>query len=211
MRPDELPPDEPTVFIVDDDEAVRDALRLLVESAELRAEAYPSAQAFLDACPPGRPGCLVVDIRMPGLSGLELQEQLRARNIALPVIVLTGHGDVAAAVRALKGGAIDFLEKPYDSEVLLERIRQAVQRDATARHAAHSQAAVAERLTRLTPRERQVLEMIVAGKANKVVAIELGISERTVELHRARIMRKMKARSLPELTRMVIQSGINGR
>lgn len=195
---------QPTVFVVDDDEAVRDALRLLLESAELEAETYPCAQAFLDAYDPERTGCLVLDLRMPGLSGLELQERLRENNIALPVIMLTGHGDVPAAVRALKGGAVDFLEKPYDSEVLLSRIRQAIDRDRQMREQSHRQAAVAERLEHLTPREREVLDMIAAGKANKVIAFELDISERTVELHRARIMRKMGARSLPQLMRMLL-------
>jgi two-component system response regulator FixJ len=195
---------QPTVFVVDDDEAVRDALRLLLESAELKAETYPCAQAFLDAYDPERTGCLVLDLRMPGLSGLDLQERLRENNIALPVIMLTGHGDVPAAVRALKGGAVDFLEKPYDSEMLLGRIRQAIDRDRQMREQSHRQAAVAERLEHLTPREREVLDMIVAGKANKVIAFELDISERTVELHRARIMRKMGARSLPQLMRMLL-------
>lgn len=198
---------EPTVFIVDDDDAVRDALKLLMESAGLRAEAYACAQAFLDAYRPERGGCLVLDIRMPGLSGLELQERLCAQNISLPVIMLTGHGDVPAAVRALKAGAVDFLEKPYDSDTLLERIQLAIARDAEERRASSLQAETAQRLEQLTPREREVMELILAGKANKVVAIELDISERTVELHRARIMKKMAVRSLPELMRLVLHSG----
>jgi len=199
-------PSEPTVFIVDDDEAVRQSLRLLVVSAGLPAEAYPSAQAFLEAYDTERPGCLILDIRMPGISGLDLQERMAARGMSLPVVVLTGHGDVPSAVQALKGGAVDYLEKPFDADVLLERVRQAVERDADARVAARRRAALAERIERLTPREREVMELVVAGKANKVVAIELDISERTVELHRGRIMRKMKARSLPELMQMVFEA-----
>lgn len=198
---------EPTVFIVDDDDAVRDALKLLMESAGLRAETYATGQAFLNACRPERAGCLVLDIRMPGLSGLELQERLSAAGISLPVIMLTGHGDVPAAVRALKAGAVDFLEKPYESERLLERIRQAIARDAEERVASDLQAEAAQRLEQLTPREREVMELVVAGKANKVIAFELHISERTVELHRGRIMRKMGVRSLPELVRLILGSG----
>ncbi|NIR29952.1 MAG: response regulator transcription factor [Gammaproteobacteria bacterium] len=197
----------PTVFIVDDDDAVRDALQLLMESAGLRAEAYASGQAFLDAYRLDRAGCLVLDIRMPGLSGLELQEHLSAAGISLPVIMLTGHGDVPAAVRALKAGAVDFLEKPYDSDMLLERVQQAITRDAQERRVSSLQAETTQRLEQLTPREREVMELIVAGKANKVVAFELQISERTVELHRARIMKKMGVRSLPELMRLVLRSG----
>lgn len=201
---------EPTVFVVDDDAAVRESLAMLLESAGLRVESYVSAREFLAEGDLSRPGCLILDIRMPGLSGLDLQDVLVERGVQLPVIMLTGHGDVPAAVRAMRGGAVDFLEKPFDSEVLLERIRQAFERDAELRRDSATQAALAERLSQLTQREREIMELIVAGNANKVIALDLDISERTVELHRARIMRKMGARSLAELMRMVLSPETGG-
>ena len=193
-----------TVFVVDDDRAVRDSLALLVNSVGLEAETFASAQEFLDAYRPERRGCLITDIRMPGMSGLELQEKLSADDIRIPVIVLTGHGDVPAAVRALKGGAVDFVEKPFNPQALLDLIQQAIARDVEIREVAAQGAQVAERKALLTPREHEVMGLVVAGKANKVIAIELAISERTVELHRGRIMKKMQARSLAELMRMVL-------
>jgi FixJ family two-component response regulator len=196
-----------TVFVVDDDRAVRDSLALLVHSVGLKVETFSSAQEFLDAYQPDRRGCLVTDIRMPGMSGLELQERLSADDLRIPVIVLTGHGDVPAAVRALKGGAVDFVEKPFNPQALLDLIQQAIARDDEIRELAAQEAHVAERMALLTPREHEVMELVVAGKANKVIAIELAISERTVELHRGRIMKKMQARSLAELMRMVLPQG----
>ncbi len=196
-----------TVFVVDDDEAVRESLALLVNSVGLEAETFDSAKAFLDAYRPDRCGCLITDIRMPGMSGLELQEKLSSDDIRIPVIVLTGHGDVPAAVRALKGGAVDFVEKPFNPQALLDLIHQAIAKDVEIRELADHESVVAERMALLTPREREVMSLVVAGKANKVIAIELAISERTVELHRARIMKKMQARSLAELMRMVLPQG----
>lgn len=193
-----------TVFVVDDDKAVRDSLALLVQSVGLEVETFESAAEFLDAYRREQRGCLITDIRMPGMSGLELQEKLIADHIRIPVIVLTGHGDVPAAVRALKGGAVDFVEKPFNPQALLDLIQQAIARDTEIREQAAQEAAVAERVALLTPREHEIMGLVVDGKANKVIAIELNISERTVELHRGRIMKKMQARSLAELMRMVL-------
>ena len=196
-----------TVFVVDDDKAVRDSLALLVDSVGLPVETFASAQDFLDAYHCDRRGCLITDIRMPGMSGLELQEKLSAEDVRIPVIVLTGHGDVPAAVRALKGGAVDFVEKPFNPQALLDLIQQAIAKDTEIQELAAQEAQVAERVALLTPREHEVMDLVVAGKANKVIAIELAISERTVELHRGRIMKKMQARSLAELMRMVLPQG----
>ncbi len=193
-----------TVFVVDDDQAVRESLALLVQSVGLEAETFASARDFLDAYRPDRCGCLITDIRMPGMSGLELQEQLSADGHQIPVIVLTGFGDVPTAVRALKGGAVDFIEKPFSPQVLLDLVQQAIVRDAEIREQAAREARLAKRMALLTPREQEVMELVVAGNANKVIAIDLSISVRTVELHRGRIMKKMQARSLAELMRMVL-------
>lgn len=192
---------EPTVFVVDDDPALTDGLKLLLTAAGLRVETFPNAQAFLAEYRPERPGCVVADIRMPGMSGLELQERLVTDGVGIPVIILTGHGDVSAAVRALKGGAVDFLEKPFNAQTLLEQINKAIAKDAETRRAEERQAEVARCLARLTPREAEILELIINGRANKVIAVELSISERTVELHRSRIMKKMQVRSVTELVR----------
>ena len=196
-----------TVFVVDDDRAVRESLALLVQSVGLEVETFAGAGEFLDAYRPDRRGCLITDIRMPGMSGLELQERLTADGYHIPVIVLTGFGDVPAAVRALKGGAVDFVEKPFNPQALLDLVQQAIVRDTDLREQAAREADVAERMALLTPREQEVMALVVAGKANKVVAIDLAISERTVELHRGRIMKKMQARSLAELMRIVLPPG----
>ena len=192
-----------TVFVVDDDVAVRQSLSLLIRSMGLSVESFESAQAFLSACDPERSGCLVLDIRMPGMSGLEMQEELHRRTIDLPVIFITGHGDVAMAVRAMKLGAVDFIEKPFNDQQLLDRINQALEVDRAARAARAERATLASRIELLSPREREVMDRIVAGQANKVIAIELGLSERTVEIHRAKVMTKTGARSLAELVTMV--------
>ena len=199
------------VFVVDDDQAVRESLALLVQSVGIEAETFASAREFLDTYRPDQRGCLITDIRMPGMSGLELQEQLSSDGVHIPVIVLTGHGDVPAAVRALKGGAVDFVEKPFNPQALLDLVQQAIAKDAEIRELADQEAAVAERMSLLTPREHEVMTLVVVGKANKVIAIELSISERTVELHRGRIMKKMQARSLAELMRAVLPQnhGVN--
>jgi len=195
---------EITVFVVDDDRAVRESLALLVQSVGLEVETFAGAGDFLDAYQPDRRGCLITDIRMPGMSGLELQERLSADHQHIPVIVLTGFGDVPAAVRALKGGAVDFVEKPFNPQALLDLVQLAIARDAEIREQASREAELAERMASLTPREQEVMALVVAGKANKVIAIDLSISERTVELHRGRIMKKMQVRSLAELIRMVL-------
>lgn len=195
--------EHPTVFIIDDEPAIRESLSRLVRAAGLRVECFDGAGAFLSAYRDGRPGCLVTDVKMPGMNGLELQERMRSEGISIPTIVLTGYGDVAGAVRALKGGALDFLQKPYEPDVLLVRIAEALERDARERAAAAHAAEIGSRVAMLTPREREVMALVIEGKANKVIAIDLGISERTVELHRGRVMRKLGARSVVELIRMV--------
>ena len=195
--------DRPTVFIVDDDPAVREGLSRLVRSAGYPVECFETAAEFLETWRDDRPGCLVTDVRMPGMSGLELQERMRAEGSSIPTIVLTGFGDVPGAVRALKGGALDFLQKPFEPDVLLVRIAEALKEDARVRKASARAAEVRSRLTKLTPREREVMAHVIDGKANKVIALELGISERTVELHRGRVMRKVGARSVAQLIRQV--------
>ncbi len=191
-----------TVYVVDDDQAARESLRWLLESVGHQVRCHASAQEFLDAYDGGAPGCLVLDVRMPGMSGLELQEHLRERGWCLPVIVVTGHGDVPMAVRAMRGGAVDFLQKPYNDQVLLDSIQRGLdlcaQRSLERRRLARVQAAY----LMLSPREREVATMVVNGNANKVIAIDLGLSPKTVEAHRANVMEKMKARTLSELVRM---------
>jgi two-component system response regulator FixJ len=194
--------EDPTIFVVDDDHAVRDSLRWLLESLQLKVETYASATEFLASGVANRPGCLVVDIRMPDVSGLQLQEILAARRVSLPVIMITGHGDVSMAVRAMKAGALDFIEKPFNDQLFLECIQRGLQANARHRRQDAERQTVQTRLARLTAREREVLERVVAGKANKVIALELGISARTVEVHRAKVMEKMCADSLAALTTM---------
>lgn len=193
-----------TVFVVDDDQAMRNSLKWLISSVGLRVECSGSADEFLRTHQAGRPGCLLLDVRMPGMSGLELQEILESEGITLPVIIITGHGDVAMAVRAMKAGAIDFIEKPFNDELLLESIRRALSLDERLRHIQLERAEVAERLVQLTPREREVMEMVTEGKSNKEIANDLGVSAKTVEAHRARVMEKMQAGSLAELVRMAL-------
>lgn len=193
-----------TVFVVDDDEDVRHALRWLIESVDLKVATYESAEAFLAAYTPSQPGCLVLDVRMPGMGGLGLLEHLRANGIVLPTIIITGHGDVPIAVRAMKAGAMDFIEKPFTDQDLLDQIQRALKEDARLRSQQRERAEVLSRLQTLTPREHEVLQRVVQGQANKVISAELGISERTVETHRKKIMDKMQARSLAELVQMTL-------
>jgi two-component system response regulator FixJ len=191
---------EPTVNIVDDDPALLDSIKVLVESDGFNVVTFGSARAFLASEGHKAEACLVADIRMPEMSGLELQEELNTRGSKLPVIIMTGHGDVPLAVRAMKAGAIDFLEKPFEQNALLDSIHRALTKpevDVASRQ-------ILERMHTLTERERQVLDLLILGKANKVIAYELSISPRTVEIHRARVMDKMAARSLAELVRMVL-------
>lgn len=197
--------DDPTVFIVDDEDEVRAAIGLLMESVGLTVRGYPSAQAFLDDFDPARPGCLVLDVRMPGMSGLELQTRLQRHEVHPPIVIITGHGDVPMAVRAVKAGAVDFLEKPFNDQTLLEAVHRAFALDARRRGGAARRADLEQRLARLTPREHEILEQIVAGKRNKVIATELGITQSTVEAHRAKVMDKLGASSLSELMRMILQ------
>jgi FixJ family two-component response regulator len=195
---------EPMVFIVDDDDAVRRFLSGLIQSINLRVSAHASAQDFLDAYEPGCPGCLLLDVRMPGMSGLELQRELAERSINLPVIILTGHGDVPVAVQAMKAGAVDFIEKPFNNELLLDRIQMAVVQSVRAESVRAERNEMLKRLELLTLRERQVFDLVVAGEVNKVIAHRLTISEKTVEIHRANVMRKMDARSLAALVQMAV-------
>jgi RNA polymerase sigma factor (sigma-70 family) len=196
------------IFVVDDDKAVRDSLRWLLESVGHPVETYDSAREFLTAYNTNRSGCLVVDVRMPGMSGLELQELLASREISIPIIIITGHGDVPMAVQAMKAGAVDFIEKPFNDQVLLDRIQFCLLEETKQRQDKENKAQLIERIEQLTPREREVLEGVVAGKLNKVIADELGISIKTVEIHRSRVMEKMSAGSLAELVAMCIQAGI---
>jgi len=196
-------PTTPCVYVVDDDEAMRDSLTLLLSSVGYLSKAYPGAGEFLDDYDPGQHACLLADIRMPGMSGLEMQEELNQRGIEIPIIFITGHGDIPMAVEAMKGGAIDFLQKPFRDQDVLDRINDALQRDIERRDSMRENSVVRERLASLTPREQEVMKRVVAGQANKVIALDLGVSQRTVEIHRARVMRKMGARSLAELVRLV--------
>jgi two-component system, LuxR family, response regulator FixJ len=201
----------PVVFVVDDDESVRSSLRFLLRTAGLESRAFGSAPEFLQSYDPAQPGCLVLDVRMPGMNGLELQQELNLRGAIIPVIFITGHGDIPMAVEAMQHGAHDFLQKPFRDEDLIERIQKALARDAEARAGLEGHKAIRASLESLTPREREVLELMVRGKPNKVMAHELGVSQRTVEIHRARVMEKSGAASLAELVRMVmdVEPGLN--
>ena len=198
---------EPIITIVDDDDAVRDSLALLLNFRGFRCRGYASAEDCLKAWSPDWRGCLLLDLRMGGMDGLALQQALEERGSHLPVVFLTGHGDIAHARAALKAGAVDFLEKPYAEQALLEAVREAVARDAR-QHAEHSYSEeIAARMARLSERERQVMDLTVAGKPNREIAALLEISPRTVEVFKARMMEKMQARSLPELVRMCLDVG----
>jgi len=192
----------PTVFIVDDDAAIRIAMQALMDSVNMEHEIFGSADEFLENVSDQRPGCLVLDIRMPGLGGLELQEELIKRKSTLPIIFITGHGDVPMAVEAMQKGAVDFIQKPFRDQELLDRIREALATDEERREIQQRHAEVTTRIDRLTKREREVFDLVVTGKPNKVIAYELGVSQRTVEIHRARVMEKMQARSLADLVKM---------
>jgi len=196
----------PTVFIVDDDAGVRSSIRLLLRSVGIAATPLASAQEFLAAFDPEQPGCLVLDIRMPGMSGMELQQALNLRGAILPVIFITGHGDVPMAVEAMQHGAFDFLQKPFRDQDLIDRVQKALARDRENRGALQKHDEIRARLEALTPREREVLELMVQGRQNKVMAAELGLSQRTVEIHRAHVMEKMGANSVAQLVRMVMDT-----
>ncbi len=192
-----------TVYVVDDDEAIRHSLKLLIGAVGLNVRVFADAATFLDAFDPALRGCIVADLSMPGMNGLEMQERLNALNCRMPIIFLSGHGDVPAAVRALQRGAVDFLEKPFNPALLLERIQQSVKADSELTVAAERAEEINARIAQLTAREREVMNLVADGKSSKVIAIELGISERTVELHRSRMMKKMSARSVADLVHMI--------
>lgn len=200
------PGSDPIVWIVDDDEAMRSSLKWLIESVGMRVESYDSADTFLKTHKPGRFGCLLLDVRMPGMSGLELLDHLRANQMLIPTIIITGHGDVPMAVRAMKAGAMDFIEKPFNDEVLLDGIRRALVHEEQRRDREAEVGEVLERLEHLTPREHEVMAMVTDGYSNKEIANSLGVSAKTVEAHRARVMEKMQAGSLAELVRMAISA-----
>ncbi len=195
---------EPTVFIVDDDSATRDSLRWLVESVGLKAQGYGSAQEFLEGYNADLPGCLVLDVRMPGMSGLELQQHLAPDPKHLPVIFITGYADVPMVVRDMKGGAVEFLEKPFSDQELVDCIHRAVGQDAERRRAELYRAELAERVATLTPREREVMGLVVDGNGSKEIARRLGLSQKTVEIHRARVMDKLQAGSIADLVRYAL-------
>jgi two-component system, LuxR family, response regulator FixJ len=196
---------EATVFIVDDDPAVREGLRALLEAKGFAVECFQSAEAFLAAVDGERRGCVIADVRMPGMSGLDLQREMKRRALNLPIVIITGHGDVPLAVAALKAGAVDFLEKPFDADAILATVEEALRRVAATRPAGEiDPAAIAARVGQLTAREREVMDLVVAGHPNKVVAHRLGIAVRTVEIHRARVMEKTGVRNLSELVRLSI-------
>ena len=195
---------EQTVYIVDDEEPVRNALSFLAKSDGLTSETFATAQAFLDSLERLGPGCLLLDVCMPDMTGLELQETLRERKVEMPIIILTGHADVATAVRAMKGGATDFIEKPFDSEDLLVRVHQCLNGEAKDRESNNWRKQAGERLSKLTRRENEVMRGLVAGKRNKQIGEELFISFRTVELHRASIMEKLEAKSLSDVVRVAL-------
>ena len=193
--------ENPIIYIVDDNDDVRETLELLFESVDLRAKSFGSASEFLDAYPMGQSGCLIADVRMPEMSGLELHEEMVKRSIGLPVIIITGYGDVEMAVNAMKAGAADFIEKPYKEQELLDRVHHAINQSLQKRHESSEEQLAHERLAQLTVRERQILDYVVNGEPNKRIAYYLDLSEKTIEFHRANIMKKLEAKSLADLVR----------
>lgn len=193
---------EPTVLVVEDDPAMCNALSRLMKAGDLHVVTFPNAQSFLAACPPPRPSCLIVDVRLPGMSGLQLQKTLAEHGTHLPVIVITGHGDVSMAIRAMKAGAFDFFEKPFNSQALLERVREALILNGQTYRQEIQYESVAGSMASLSPREKEVLERVIAGNRNKEIAKELKISVSTVEAHRKKLMEKLEAESLSDLVRI---------
>lgn len=195
---------EPIVFIVDDDEAVQQSLTMLLGTVGLNAQAYGSAEDFLDAYDPAaQPGCLLLDVRMPGMGGMELQARLAAEPTKTQVIIITGHGEVPMAVEAIKAGAVDFIEKPFRDQVLLNSIQRALELDAKARREQAERADIKAKIAHLTPREQQIADLVVLGKSSKAIAYELGISQKTVDFHRVNILKKMGVDSVVELVRLM--------
>jgi two-component system response regulator FixJ len=199
-----------TVYVIDDDDAARDSLQFLLETAGLRAETFENAAAFMKRMPSTDAGCVITDVRMPGMTGIELLKTLKARAFPLPVIVITGHGDIPLAVEAMRDGAADFLEKPYNDEALLQSIERAISSSKSAAQADDAKAGILRRIAELSGREVEVMAGLIAGKSNKAIAIELDISPRTVEIYRANVMSKMDVDSLPALVRMAIAAGFPG-
>lgn len=203
-----MSPAKPAVYVVDDDPSVRVAMERLLKSVGLTVETFASAREFLDQATPEWSGCLIVDLRMPEMGGLDLQDQLGASQVSLPVIFLTGYGTVPASVRAMKAGAVDFLEKPVDDQTLLDAVHKALERDREAWRNQAKMQALHQRLAALTPREYEVLTFIISGRLNKQAAAELGTTEKTIKVHRARIMEKLRCASLAELVRLAERAGI---
>jgi len=199
---------EPVIYVIDDDEAVRQSLEFLLKTAGIKVRGFESAKAFLDVLPQVNSGCIITDVRMPEITGIDLLRRVKETNADLPVIVITGHGEIALAVEAMKIGAVDFLEKPFDDDHLLDAVRSALNQDADAAKRKADLADIHDKLAALSNRERQVLEGLVAGNANKNIAFDLGISPRTVEIYRANVMTKMAANSLSDLVRMAMMAGI---
>ena len=199
-----------TVCVIDDDEGMRESLAFLLRTAQIEANSYPSAKAFLEALPDPSLGCVITDVRMPGLSGIDLLRRLKELKITVPVIVITGHGDVTLAVEAMKIGAVDFLEKPFDDQVLLASVEAALKQHGGEARRHTERAEIESRVATLSHREREVLDGLVAGRANKQIAFDLGISPRTVEIYRANLMNKMQAGSLSDLVRLALIVGILG-
>lgn len=197
-----------TVFIVDDDQAMAESLSWMIESVGFKTKTFTNAQSFIDSYTPNQAGCLILDVRMPEISGPELQERLNQKHIQLPIIFISGHGDIPLAVRVMKAGAIDFLAKPFNDQVLLEVINKAIRIDKENREKKLQSVEIAERVAQLTPREHQIMCHIVAGKLNKVISGELDISLKTVEAHRANIMKKLQVKSLPELVRIALTNNL---
>jgi FixJ family two-component response regulator len=200
--------EEAVVYVVDDDAAARAAIQSLLHSVGLPAVTFGSPPEFLAGYRPDTPACLVLDVRLPGVSGLDFQRDLAARNVTIPIIFITGHGDIPMSVEAMKAGAMEFLTKPFRGQVLLDAIHKAIERDRAVRQEQSSVAELSRRLGALTPREREVMQFVISGLLNKQIASELGASERTVKIHRGQVMRKMQARSLPDLVRMAGKLGM---
>lgn len=201
----------PTAFVIDDDAAARDSIRWLLESVQQRVETFASAAEFLSSWKPWQRGCVVLDVRMPGMSGLELQDWFVAHRIDLPIIFVTGHGDVSMAVRAMRNGAVDFLEKPFNDQALIERVRNAIELDRRQQAARAEHADTWERYAQLTPREREVMQLVIDGLPSKEIATSLDLSQKTVEVHRAHIMRKLGVRGVADLVRVTVAAGLANR